>query len=207
MDLSNRLRSAIVAMGLTQSAIAARARVPEDTLSRIITGETKDPRITTLVKLASVLNVTVGWLLGENTAPLTNAESEVLARAMEILEGRIRGRRFDVQPNAVAITRTAVPRGYAVRGATLVFQAQGDSMRESGIVDGDRLFVRPIRDVRQAIDEIVVCRVAGDLHVRRLTIVHGRVHLVTDNSRYEPIVVDEKEFTLVGTVVGRAGEL
>ncbi len=80
-------------------------------------------------------------------------------------------------------------------------------MRASGVVDGDRLFVRPIADVRQAIDNLVVCRVAGDLHVRRLAIVHGRVHLVIDNNRYEPMVIDEKEFALVGAVVGRAGEL
>jgi SOS-response transcriptional repressor LexA len=194
-------------MGLTQSAAAKRANVPEETLSRIITGETKDPRIMTVVKLAAELNVTVGWLLGENTAPLTNAEAEVLARAMEIIEGRMRRRSFDVQSNAEALPRATVPREYAVRGATVVFRARGDSMRESGIVDGDRLFVRPVRDVRQAIDEIVVCRVAGDLHVRRLTIVHGRVHLVTGNNRYEPIVADEKSFAVVGSVIGRAGEL
>lgn len=203
--LAGRLRSAIVAMGLTQQAAAKRANVPEETLSRIVTGETKDPRIMTVVKLAAALNVTVGWLLGEKTAPFTNAESEALARAFEILEGRIRGRLLDLQPNAVAIAHTAVPRGYAARGAKLVYQAQGDSMRESGIVDGDRLFVRPVSDVRQAIDEIVVCRVGGELHVRRLAMMHARVHLITGNSRCAPIVVDESEFALVGTVVGRAG--
>jgi SOS-response transcriptional repressor LexA len=207
IDLAGRLRSAIVAMGLSQSTAAMRAKVPEETLSRIITGNTKDPRIMTVLKLASVLNVTVGWLLGEKTAPFTNAESEVLARAMEILEGRIRARGLDAQPNAVAITRSRVPRGYAGRGAKLAFHAQGDSMRESGIFHGDRLFVRPIRDVLPGIDEIVVCRVAGELYVRRLTIVHGHVHLVTDSNLYEPIVVDEKEFALVGVVVGREGEL
>lgn len=89
MDVSSPLRSVIVAIGVTQSAVAARANVPEKTASRIISGVTKDPRITTLVKLASAFNVTVGWLLGEHTAPFTNAETAALARAIEILRMRI----------------------------------------------------------------------------------------------------------------------
>ena len=80
-------------------------------------------------------------------------------------------------------------------------------MRGCGILDGDRLFVRPVRDVRQAIDEIVVCRVAEGLHVRRLSIAGERIELVSENHRYDPILVDESEFALLGVVVGRAGEL
>lgn len=206
MDLPSRLRAAIVAKGLTQSALAMRANVPEETLSRIMSGGTKYPRIDTVLKLASVLNVTVGWLVDEHTAPFTQAESEVLARAMEILQSRIRTQRADVQSNVEPIARPPIPREYAARGATLVFRAHGDSMRDAGIVNGDRLYVRPVGDVRQAIDEVVVCRVDSDLYVRRLKIDGRRIRLVSANGA---VLVDEKSggFALLGIVIGRAGEL
>src|SRR5689334_19672855 len=89
VDLSARLRTAIAALGYTQSWVALRANVPEETISRLVTGDTKNPQIGTLMKIAPVLGVTVGWLLGEATAPFTSAEAEVLARAIEILRGRI----------------------------------------------------------------------------------------------------------------------
>jgi SOS-response transcriptional repressor LexA len=229
VDLSSRLRAAIAALGYTQSWVAVRSNVPEETISRIVTGDTKNPQVGTLLKIAPVLGVTVGWLLGERTAPLTSAEATIIARAIEILKTRIDGGSGEAKPNAVAVARAPearianaevwpeilalpeapVPREAAMRGATVIFRAEGDAMRACGILAGDRLFVRPVDDVRQAIDEIVVCRFAGDWHARRLTIAGDRIHLVSGNEHDAPITVDEKsgDFVLFGIVVARAGEL
>jgi SOS-response transcriptional repressor LexA len=230
MDLAARLRAAINALGQTQSWVAGRANVPEETVSRIVTRETKNPQIGTLLKLAPVLGVTVAWLVGEKTAPFTESEARSLAHAMEILRGRLRGGAVDAreEPNATPIARATgarppradawpelhgvreddIPRESAARGARWIFRAEGESMSGRGILHGDRLYVRETADVRQAMGDVVVCRLAGSLYAKRLEFA-GTIELVSENDRYERIVVNEKseEFALFGIVVGRAGEV
>jgi transcriptional regulator with XRE-family HTH domain len=227
MDLAARLRSAIEAIGQTQSWVAARSNVPEETISRIVTRETKNPQVGTLMKLAPVLGVTVGWLLGEKNAAFSDDEARTLARAIDILRGRLQGTAIDPRerPNALAVAKTRgadrdweelaslpvadIPRDFAMRGAKWVVRARGDSMSGRGIRDGDLLYVRPVADVRHAIGEIVVGLVAGALFAKRLEIAADRIKLVSENERYEPMLVDEisDEFALLGIVVGRAGEV
>lgn len=210
MDLASRLRAAIDATGRTQSWIAEHAGVPDETISRIVTRETKNPQIVTLLKLAPVLGVTVGWLLGEKIAPFTDAESRAIASAIDILRLRLDGDAIDSAgaPNASAAEQE-IPREYAVRGARLVFRAAGESMLQSGIIDGDRLYVREVKDIRRAADEIVVCRLGDATFVKRLQFEGGRIRLLSANERYEPIVVDEKhdDFSLLGIVIGRSGDV
>ncbi|HEX8173164.1 MAG TPA: S24 family peptidase [Thermoanaerobaculia bacterium] len=228
MDLAARLRTAIDALGQTQSWVAARSEVPEETISRIVTRETKNPQVGTLMKLAPVLGVTVGWLLGEKTAPLSDAESRAIAAALEIIRTRLGGGSIDARraPNAVPLARAGgartanaswpelsdvaedeIPREYATRGAKWIFRADGDSMTGCGIIAGDRLYVREIHDLRQAIGDVVICRLAGATFSKRLIIAGSRVQLASANERYEPIAVDEKHdaFDVFGIVVGRAG--
>lgn len=212
MDLASRMRAAIDATGRTQASIAAQSEVPEETISRIVTGETKNPHLVTLTRLAATLNVSVGWLLGERMAPFTDTEARVLASAMEILRYRIGGATVDARelPNVAALDRRhEVPREYAVRGAKLVFRALGDSMRELGIADRDRLFVREVRDLRRAIDHVVVCRVSSAMFVKRLAVEGGRILLLSANDRYDPIVIDDKvdDFAVVGIVIGKTGDV
>lgn len=210
MDLASRLRAAIDASGRTQSWIAERSGVPDDTISRIVTRETKNPQIVTLLKLAPVLGVSVGWLLGEKIAPFTTAETRALAAAVDILRYRLAGDAIDGRHSSnAAAEKQEIPREYAVRGAKLVFRAVGDSMLHAGIIDGDRLYVREVKDIRRAIDEIVVCRVGDALFVKRLQFDGGRISLTSANERYAPIPVDEKhdDFALIGIVLGRSGDL
>lgn len=65
MTLAERLRSAIEARGVKQSWLAAEAGIPEETLSRIVTGVTANPKVETLAKIARVLGETVSALIGE----------------------------------------------------------------------------------------------------------------------------------------------
>lgn len=101
-----------------------------------------------------------------------------------------------------------IPRAYAVRGARVVYQACGESMIGAGITDGDLVFVKPTRTVREAADRIVACRVDGTEHVRFLTVRGKRVRLLSRHEAYAPIELDTTEmrarsFELIGIVVGR----
>lgn len=75
-DLADRLKAAIAARGMKQSALAAEAGIPPETLSRILTRTTENPGIHTVSKIARVLGESVGSLLGERGFEITDADRE-----------------------------------------------------------------------------------------------------------------------------------
>ncbi|MBO5953862.1 MAG: transcriptional repressor LexA [Oscillospiraceae bacterium] len=75
-------------------------------------------------------------------------------------------------------------------------RVRGDSMIGAGILDGDRVVVRP----QQTADDgqIVVARLGDEATVKRLRRRDGQVWLLPENPAYEPI--DGSEAELVGVV-------
>ena len=63
----SRLREAIDRTNKKHSYIAICAGITPVTLSRILTGESAEPRFTSVVRLAHEAGVTVGWLLDEES--------------------------------------------------------------------------------------------------------------------------------------------
>lgn len=87
--------------------------------------------------------------------------------------------------------------------STFFVQVSGDSMEGAGIFDGDFLVVD--RSVSPATGKIVVAAVYGELVVKRLAKVDGRMALVSENADYKPIFVDESDDVFIwGVVVGSA---
>ncbi len=74
-------------------------------------------------------------------------------------------------------------------------RVRGDSMINAGILDGDKVVVRP----QQSADEgqIVVARIGDEATVKRLSRKNG-VWLLPENPAYEPI--DGREAELIGVV-------
>lgn len=75
-------------------------------------------------------------------------------------------------------------------------RVRGESMINAGILDGDRVVVRP----QQTADDgqIVVARIGDEATVKRLSLRDGRVWLLPENPAFEPI--DGSEAELVGLV-------
>src|SRR5215216_2039090 len=90
MDLADRLRNAMESRELWQSRLSELSGVPGETLSRILTRATLDPRVITLQKLAGPLDVTVGWLLGEKGYEISGDDRSELRRAGALLERLLR---------------------------------------------------------------------------------------------------------------------
>lgn len=61
-----RIRALLVEQGLTDSALAQRIGIPQGTISRLLAGETVDPRISTIAAIADALNTTVSYLTDVN---------------------------------------------------------------------------------------------------------------------------------------------
>ncbi len=75
-------------------------------------------------------------------------------------------------------------------------RVRGDSMTGAGILDGDKVVVRP----QQTADDgqIVVALIGDEATVKRLSRKNGRVWLLPENEAYEPI--DGTEAELIGLV-------
>ena len=205
-----RLRAAIEKSGRKHSAVAAEAKIDPTTLSRILNGHMQ-PTFETIVRVARAAGENVGWVLDERGFALSSDEQKQLRKVIRFLDDTVLAggtpRRERVEPNAVAVANADVPRPYLVRGARLAYEASGDSMLGAGIADGDLVFVKPTRSMREAAGRIVVCRVDGAEYARVLAGRGDRLRLLSRHDRFGPIEVSEKSFELVGLVVGRTGAL
>lgn len=208
MGWRERLRAAVDASGRRQNAIAASAGVTQATLCRILSGVHAQPAFENVVRITHAAGENVGTLLEEPAFLLTGEERAEVRRVIEYLQRAVQPTTITLLATNAVEQRTAeVPRQYCLRGARMAFQVSGDSMIEAGIVDGDLLFVVPTRAIRAAARRIIVCRVAGKTLVKQLELRVGRIRLISCNARYGPINVDEDDFQLVGTVIGRQGNI
>lgn len=86
--------------------------------------------------------------------------------------------------------------------ADFLLRVSGMSMRDIGILDGDLLAVHKTQDARNG--QVVVARIDDEVTVKRLKKQGNIIHLLPENSDFEPIVVDlrEQNFSIEGLAVG-----
>ncbi|MBQ8797830.1 MAG: transcriptional repressor LexA [Oscillospiraceae bacterium] len=75
-------------------------------------------------------------------------------------------------------------------------RVRGDSMINAGILDGDKVVIRPQQTANDG--QIVVARIGDEATVKRLSRKNGQVWLLPENPAYDPI--DGAEAELVGLV-------
>ena len=81
-DLSRRIDEAMRMRGMSQADLCRATKMGSSKISYILQGKTTDPRISTLVKIADALNISLDYLAGrrEDAAPrLTRNESILLS--------------------------------------------------------------------------------------------------------------------------------
>jgi DNA polymerase V len=83
--------------------------------------------------------------------------------------------------------------------ATFFVKAAGHSMINAGIHDGDTLIVD--RALEPADKKIVIAVINGDMTVKRLRKLRGRLYLMPENDSFQPIEVAEgSDFQIWGVV-------
>ncbi len=75
-------------------------------------------------------------------------------------------------------------------------RVRGDSMIGAGILDGDKVVVRPQQTAEDG--QIVVARIGEEATVKRLLRQNGEIWLMPENEAYEPI--DGSEAEIIGLV-------
>jgi DNA polymerase V len=83
--------------------------------------------------------------------------------------------------------------------ATFFVIASGDSMLDAGIQSGDMLIVD--RSLEATHGKIVIAAINDELTVKRLSCQDGRVQLLPENAKYQPInITHEQDLVIWGVV-------
>lgn len=85
-------------------------------------------------------------------------------------------------------------------GQQFALLVQGDSMIGAGILDGDRVILKPQATAENG--EIVCALIDGEATLKRFYQKDGVVTLKAENEKYAPIVVAEGEFRIAGKIIG-----
>lgn len=92
-DLSQRIDEAMRVRGMSQADLCRATKMGSSKISYILQGKTTDPRISTLIKIADALDISLDYLVGtrDDAAPrLTREESALLSDYRECTPERRR---------------------------------------------------------------------------------------------------------------------
>ena len=229
MTIGQRLRRAMDKAGLTQKQVADLTGLREQTVGKIVRGET-DPLHSTVERIVGVIGATYGEIYDEARISLSARDRETLERTIELSQTLLSNdaaqkalrqaavprrqpepaRKPDVirdpGPNElIELTNYQIPDEYVREHARQAFKVMTDSMIDDGILEGQIVHVRWIVDVGAADGAIVVCRLNGALKIKRLDLRGGTTTLVSANRHYAAInVVGHDTLVVIGVVVTAA---
>lgn len=80
-------------------------------------------------------------------------------------------------------------------------KVRGDSMMNAGILEGDLVIIQPQKEAANG--DIIVALLKDEATMKRFSNVNGKIYLIPENEKYDPIVIEEnEEFSIVGKVIG-----
>ncbi len=87
------------------------------------------------------------------------------------------------------------------KAASFLFEVKGDSMRNAGIMDGDKVVVD--RSIEPRHNKIVIAVVDGEFTIKRLYRRAGRIELRPENPAHATIIITpDTQLEIWGVVVG-----
>ncbi|QNS14261.1 XRE family transcriptional regulator [Mannheimia bovis] len=223
-DLSSRLSNLLAQKNLSLNAFAKMVGVTQPAISKIVNGETLNPKY--IVEIADALDVSVEWLkTGKGEAP-DFAKLEDNPTAYEDEKPMFRLEVLDVYAsagNGSFITGDLTSYTHAVefenayfaqvfqranaKGLSII-NVDGDSM-EPTIGSGDLLFVDTTKSAYQG-DGVYVFSYGENLYVKRLQFAGDVLLVISDNPRYKEWEIkkeNEHKFKIHGKVEFMQGHI
>lgn len=199
-----RLRESRLAAGYkNQKEFATILNMPANTYNQWETGK-RQPDLETLSAIAKLLNVTVDYLLGNDSAP----EKEKTPRKKGVripVYGRVAAG-IPIDAIEDIIDYEEIDEETASRGDYIALQIAGDSM-EPKISKGDVVIVRLQPTVENG--EIAIVIVNGDeATCKKIKRTSDGIMLISTNPEYEPMFYSNKEIQqLPIRILGKVVEL
>lgn len=223
MSIGDRVAAKMAEQGWSEGELSRRSKVPQPTVHRIITGESKSPRQSNIDSIAKALGVAVEflWYGGEaKSMPPAEVRSTVADyTAAALVDDRfIIIPRFDISasmgPGVVVpehlevLQQLVVDRewirdqrlNYSALPNLVVITGFGDSMLGT-FSSGDPLLVdRGVNAMDK--DGIYVFTRKDHLHIKRLQFIDGdKVLVISDNNAYKPYEVPLAEVSVHARVL------
>ena len=207
MSIQDELSARMQRANLNPNSLAAKTKIPQATIWRILNGESKEPKESTVTKLASFFGVTNDAIWGRSAAPREpgdefvpvqrvhiRASAGITGFAVEHIEGN--GPPIFFRADWIAAKRLNPAQLYALK-------IVGSSM-EPGLWDGD-LVVLDSTDTSPKDGEVFVVNYEGEVLIKRLRRDVGAWWLDSDNARHKPKLCDEHAI-LIGRVIYKQSE-
>lgn len=205
-NLKENLAYLIEKHGINPSVLARETGINQPTIFKILAGDSKEPRLSTLKPIADFFRVTVEWL---QTGDAQGWD------ALRKIAGKQAGEEFNFTVSQFKqvpvvghvkggpdgfLEELGYPIGhgdghveYPARDKNAyALRVRGDSMRPR-IKSGEFLIVEPNHTVSPGDDVVVICRDGRKLVKELLYVKDGEVRLSSINADYEPVILFEDE--------------
>jgi len=96
----------------------------------------------------------------------------------------------------------AVDNSFVPKGESFTLSVMGNSMKNTGIIDGDLVLVKKQNDANRG--DIIVAIVNGEATIKRYFPEEDHIRLQPENDDFKPIIVTHEsgEFRIAGKIVG-----
>ncbi len=201
MTFGERVRARRESLGYTLAQVAEKIGVSEATMQRYESGVIKNPTQPKIAALARALNVDVNFLMAweQDDTPSSLPYGLLPIRRKRIpLLGPIAA---GVPIFADEDLETHIAVDYDVK-CDFALKVVGDSMVNARINDGDVVFIREQPDVTDG--EIAAVIIDDSATLKRVYHIPGGVNLVSENSKYPPMVFTQENSNsvrIIGKVV------
>lgn len=139
-------------------------------------------------------------LPGRSRGLSVKAHPVEVARSFEVpLLGRVTAGQ-PIQINEIPET-ICLPESMLGRGETFVLEVRGESMIDEAIKDGDLVVVEKRSSASNG-DMVIACIENEEVTLKRIYREGGRVRLQPSNSLMPPIIIEGRDVTIKGVVIG-----
>lgn len=200
MNFSNRLRSARKAAGFSQESVAASLFITQQAYARYESG-TSSPNPDTLKNIASLFDVSVDYLLGNEESRPTPAAANILPLP-ETYEIPLLG---DIACGTPILATENVEQTVTVPShitADFCLRCKGDSMIGARIYDGDLVYIKQQDDVDDG--QIAAVLVDDEATLKRVYRDGDSMILQAENPAIKPQIYtakDAKNIRIIGLAV------
>lgn len=201
MNISEIIKQLRIERGLTQEQLGNVIGVQKSAIAKYESGRVENLKRSSIEKLANYFGVTPSYLLGLDDTievALPQAEPVTFINVYAPISCGLGSFNEDNVISTISVPSSMLPKN---KNDLFAQYAQGDSMIDKGIEDGDLLiFAKGMCNSGEVgcfcIDEnVATCKT--------LKIVGSQVILMPANEKYEPIIVEVEKYKCVGKLVLR----